>query len=119
MNAITKKDRHPLPLIQEFFDALRGARFFSKIDLQQGFRQMKIADSDVPKTAFGTKYGHFEWLVMPFGLVNAPSTFQRMMTSLLRDFIDVFVQVYLDDILIYSATHEEHVKNVEAVLRVL
>lgn len=80
-------------MIQECFDALCGARFFSKIDLQQGFHQMKISDADVPKTAFGTKYGLFEWLFMPFGLVNAPSTFQQMMTSILKDFIDVFVQV--------------------------
>ena len=99
---VAKKDRHPLPIIQECFDALRGAKFFSKIDLQQGFHQMKIAELDIPKTAFGTKYGHFEWLVMPFGLVNAPSTFQRMMTDILRPFIDVYVQVYLDNILIYS-----------------
>ncbi|PLW14117.1 hypothetical protein PCASD_21999 [Puccinia coronata f. sp. avenae] len=70
--------------------------------LGEGFHQMKIAEADIPKTAFGTKYGHFKWLVMPFGLVNAPSTFQRMMTQILQEFIDVFVQVYLDDILIYS-----------------
>jgi transposase InsO family protein len=119
LNAVTKKDRHPIPLIQECFDSLKNARFFSKIDLQQGFHQMKIADADVPRTAFGTKYGHFEWLVMPFGLVNAPSTFQRMMTHLLREFIDDFVQVYLDDILIYSATEEDHLAHVEKVLTVL
>ncbi|PLW51046.1 hypothetical protein PCASD_02397 [Puccinia coronata f. sp. avenae] len=119
VNSLTKKDRHPLPIIQECFDALRGARFFSKIDLQQGFHQMKIAKGDVPKTAFGTKYGHFEWLVMPFGLVNAPATFQRMMTQILRDFINVFIQVYLDDILIYSASEEEHVLHVQQVLEVL
>ncbi|KAI7933772.1 hypothetical protein MJO29_016727 [Puccinia striiformis f. sp. tritici] len=119
VNALTKKDRHPLPIIQECFDSLRGARFFSKIDLQQGFHQMKIAETDVPKTAFGTKYGHFEWLVMPFGLVNAPSTFQRMMTSLLREFIDVYVQVYLDDILIYSKSESDHIRHVESVLEIL
>ncbi|PLW25664.1 hypothetical protein PCASD_25334 [Puccinia coronata f. sp. avenae] len=118
VNALTKKDRHPLPLIQECFDSLRDAKFFSKIDLQQGFHQMRIADGDVPKTAFGTKYGHFEWLVMPFGLVNAPSTFQRMMTQILREFIDIFVQVYLDDILIYSRNKEDHLHHVEQVLKV-
>ena len=119
VNSLTRKDRHPLPIIQECFDALRGARFFSKIDLQQGFHQMRIAEGDIPKTAFGTKYGHFEWLVMPFGLVNAPSTFQRMMTYLLREFINVFVQVYLDDILIYSANKSDHVEQVAAVLEIL
>ncbi|POW14066.1 hypothetical protein PSHT_07517 [Puccinia striiformis] len=119
VNALTKKDRHPLPVIQECFDALRGARFFSKIDLQQGFHQMRIAATDVPKTAFGTKYGHYEWLVMPFGLVNAPSTFQRMMTHILRDFIDVFVQVYLDDILVYSPSEADHIIHVRQVLQVL
>jgi hypothetical protein len=119
VNSLTRKDRHPLPIIQECFDALRGVHYFSKIDLQQGFHQMKIAEGDVPKTAFGTKYGHFEWLVMPFGLVNAPSTFQRMMTQILREFIDVFVQVYLDDILIYSASEDEHVSHVRQVLEVL
>ncbi|KAI7944413.1 hypothetical protein MJO28_010108 [Puccinia striiformis f. sp. tritici] len=116
---VTKKDRHPLPLIQECFDSLLGARFFTKIDLQQGFHQMRISPGDVPKTAFGSKYGHYEWLVMPFGLVNAPSTFQRMMTHLLRDFIDDFVQVYLDDILIYSKSEGDHLRHVQRVLEVL
>ncbi|PLW18621.1 hypothetical protein PCASD_23485 [Puccinia coronata f. sp. avenae] len=119
LNSVTKKDRHPLPLIQECFDALQGAKFFSKIDLQQGFHQMKISSADVPKTAFGTKYGHYEWLVMPFGLVNAPSTFQRMMTHILREYIDVFVQVYLDDILIYSDTEDDHAHHIDLVLSLL
>jgi hypothetical protein len=116
---MTKKDRHPLPLIQECFNSLCGARYFSKIDLQQGFHQMRIADHDVPKTAFGTKYGHYEWLVMPFGLVNAPSMFQQMITHVLREFIDDFVQVYLDDILIYSLTEADHLLHVTQVLMVL
>lgn len=119
LNAVTKKDCHPLPLIQECFDSLKGAKFFSKIDLQQGFHQMRIAPHDVPKTAFGMKYGHYEWLVMPFGLVNAPSTFQRMMTHILREFIDDFVQVYLDNILIYSKTEADHLCHLEQVLSVL
>jgi transposase InsO family protein len=119
LNSVTKKDRHPLPLIQECFDALVGAKFFTKIDLQQGFHQMRISPGDVPKTAFGSKYGHFEWLVMPFGLVNAPSTFQRMMTHILKEFIDDFVQVYLDDILIYSKNEADHLLHVEKVLKVL
>jgi transposase InsO family protein len=119
LNSVTKKDRHPLPLIQECFDALQGAKFFSKIDLQQGFHQMKISSADVPKTAFGTKYGHYEWLVMPFGLVNVPSTFQRMMTHILREYIDVFVQVYLDDILIYSDTEDDHAHHIDLVLSLL
>ncbi|KAI7934843.1 hypothetical protein MJO29_016106 [Puccinia striiformis f. sp. tritici] len=119
LNSVTKRDRHPLPLIQECFDSLKNAKYFTKIDLQQGFHQMKISPEDVPKTAFGTKYGHFEWSVMPFGLVNAPSTFQRMMTHVLREYIDDFVQVYLDDILIYSASEEEHLQHVKLVLEVL
>jgi hypothetical protein len=119
LNAVTKKDRHPIPLIQECFDLLKGARFFPKIDLQQGFHQMKIAETDIPRTAFGTKYGHFEWTVMPFGLVNAPSTFKRMMTHLLCEFIDDFFQVYLDDILIYSASEEDHLSHVKRVMTVL
>jgi hypothetical protein len=108
-----------LPLIQECFDSLREAKYFSKIDLQQGFHQMRISDHAVPKTAFVTKYGHFEWLVTPFGLVNSPSTFQRMMTHVLREYIDDFVQVYLDNILIYSATEADHLVHLEKVLRVL
>jgi hypothetical protein len=119
LNEVTKKARHPIPLIQECFDLLKNSCFFSKIDLQQGFHQMKIADADVPQTAFGKKYGHFEWLMMPFGLVNTPSTFQQMMTHLLHEFIHDFVQVYLNNILIYLATEAEHLVHVEKVLSVL
>lgn len=119
VNELTKRDRHPLPLIQDCFDQLGGAVIFSKFDLQQGFHQMKIADQDVEKTAFGTRYGHYEWLVMPFGLANAPSTFQRMMNDVLREFLDDFVQVYLDDILIYSKSEAEHLEHVAKVLEAL
>lgn len=121
VNSITKRDRHPLPLIQECFDQLHGARRFSKFDLQQGFHQMKISLPHVPKTAFSTRYGHYEWLVMPFpfGLVNAPSTFQRMMTDILRPYLDKFIQTYMDNILIYSDSDEKHVEHVELVLTAL
>jgi hypothetical protein len=111
-NVLTNKDCNSLPIIQECFDPLRRARFFLKINLQQGFHEMSIAEGDVPKTAFGTKYGHHEWLVMPFGLVNAPSTFQRRTAHILREFINDFVQVYLDDILIYSASKSNHLCHV-------
>lgn len=119
VNELTKRDRHPLPLIQDCFDQLGGAVIFSKFDLQQGFHQMKIDDNDVEKTAFGTRYGHYEWLVMPFGLANAPSTFQRMMNDILREYLDDFVQVYLDDILVYSKSEEEHLIHVAKVLEAL
>jgi hypothetical protein len=119
VNEVTKRDRHPLPLAQECFDALHGAKISSKLDLKSGFHQLSIATAHIPKTAFGTKYGHYEWLVMPFGLMNGPSSFQRLMTNILRDVIDVNVQVYLDDILIYSPSEAQHLKDLEKVLSIL
>jgi hypothetical protein len=119
LNNITVKNSYPLPLVDELFDRLQGARHFSKIDLRSGYHQIRIAAEDVPKTAFRTRYGHFEFLVLPFGLTNAPATFMHLMHQAFRPFLDSFVIVFLDDILIYSKTLDEHVIHVRKVLVVL
>jgi transposase InsO family protein len=119
LNKITVKNRYPLPRIDELLDRLQGAQYFSKLDLQSGYHQIRIASEDVPKTAFRTRYGHYEWKVLPFGLTNAPATFQALMNDILRPYLDDFVVVYLDDICIYSKTPEEHLEHLEKVLAVL
>jgi hypothetical protein len=105
LNKITKKDRYPLPLIEDLVDQLKGATIFTKLDLTSGYHQMKINDRDTNKTAFVTKYGLYEWKVVPFGLANAPSTFIRMMDSILRKHKKYCV-IYLDDILIFSGSFQ-------------
>ena len=119
LNKITVKNKYPLPRIDELLDRLKGAKYFSKIDLRSGYHQVRIDEADIPKTAFRTRYGHFEFLVLPFGLTNAPATFMHMMQSIFRKYLDEFVIVFLDDILIYSKTKEEHEEHVEKVLKLL
>ena len=119
LNAITLKDRGPLPRMDELFDHLHGARYFTSLDLWSGYHQCRIHPDDVHKTAFMTRYGLYEFLVMPFGLTNAPAAFMRLMHTVLKPYLDKFVVVYLDDVLIYSKTEAEHIAHVNAVLSTL
>ena len=115
LNKISKKDKYPLPLIADLLDSPRKAKIYMKIDLRHAYNLVCIALGNEWKTAFHTRYGSFEWLVMPFGLSNAPSAFQRFMNNIFSDLLDICVIVYLDDILIFSdneAQHEAHVQEV-------
>ena len=116
LNKLTIKDVTPLPNIAELRDRLRKAKFLTKIDLLDGYYNIRIAEEDVPKTAFRTRYGHFEFTVLPFGLTNAPATFMQMINRIFGDLYDKFVVAYLDDILIYSETWEEHLQHLREVL---
>ncbi|XP_027151840.1 uncharacterized protein LOC113751893 [Coffea eugenioides] len=119
LNEVTIKNKYPLPLIDSLFDQLQGSVVFSKLDLRQGYYQLKIKKEDIPKTTFSTRYGHFEFAVMPFGLTNAPAAFMDLMQRIFKKYLDQFVVVFIDDILIYSKTREEHAKHLEVVLQIL
>ncbi|KAL4013401.1 hypothetical protein IC575_025570 [Cucumis melo] len=120
LNKVTVKNCYPLSRIDDLFDQLQGTTVFSKIDLRSGYHQLRIRDNDIPKTTFCSRYGHYEFIVMSFGLTNAPAVFMDLMNRVFKDFLDSFVIVFIDDILIYSkieAEHEEHLHQVLETLR--
>ena len=119
LNKLTVKDRYPLPHTDELTDRLSKAQYLTKLDLRAGYHQVRIHEDDILKTAFITRYGLYEYLVMPFGLCNAPSTFMRMMNDILRPLLDVCVIVFIDDILIYSETENQHHNDVCKVFDLL
>ena len=116
LNRVTIRNQYPLPRINELFDQLQGSQVYSKIDLRSGYHQLRVQESDVPKTAFRTRYGHYEFLVMPFGLTNAPAAFMDLMNRVFHPYLDRFVIIFIDDILVYSGSSEEHSEHLKIVL---
>ncbi|KAL4022778.1 hypothetical protein IC575_016523 [Cucumis melo] len=119
LNKVTVKNCYPLPKIDDLFNQLQGATVFSKIDLRWGYHQLRIRHSDIPKTVFRSRYGHYEFIVMSFGLTNAPAVFMDLMNRVFKDFLDTFVIVFIDDILVYSKTEAEHEDHLHQVLGTL
>ncbi|GJU47227.1 putative reverse transcriptase domain-containing protein [Tanacetum coccineum] len=119
LNKLTVKNRYPLPRIDDLFDQLQGSSVYSKIDLRSGYHQLRIKEEDIPITAFRTRYGHFEFQVMPFGLTNAPAVFMDLMNRVCKPYLDKFIIVFIDDILVYSKDEEEHGKHLKIILELL
>ncbi|GJX50054.1 putative reverse transcriptase domain-containing protein [Tanacetum coccineum] len=119
LNKLTVKNRYPLPRIDDLFDQLQGSNIYSKIDLRSGYHQLRVREQDISKTAFRTRYGHYEFQVMPFGLTNAPAVFMDLMNRVCKPYLDKFVIVFIDDILIYSKDEKEHEEHLKAILELL
>ncbi|GJW74705.1 putative reverse transcriptase domain-containing protein, partial [Tanacetum coccineum] len=119
LNKLTVKNRYPLPKIDDLFDQLQGSSVYLKIDLRSGYHQLRVRDENIPKTSFRTRYGHYEFQVMPFGLTNAPAVFMDLMNRVCKPYLDKFVIVFIDDILIYSRNEEEHANHLRIILELL
>ncbi|GJZ36980.1 putative reverse transcriptase domain-containing protein [Tanacetum coccineum] len=119
LNKLIVKNRYPLPRIDDLFDQLQGSSIYSKIDLRSGYHQLRVREEDIPKTAFKTRYGHYEFQVMPFGLTNAPAVFMDLMNRVCKPYMDKFVIVFIDDILIYSKSKKEHEEHLKQILKLL
>ncbi|GKE11583.1 putative reverse transcriptase domain-containing protein [Tanacetum coccineum] len=119
LNKLTIKNRCPLPMIDNLFDQLQGSRYFLKINFRSGYHRLRVREEDIPKTAFRTRYEHFEFMVMPFGLTNAPAVFMDLMNRVCKPYLDKFVIVFFDDILIYSKSKDEHEVHLKLILELL
>ncbi|GJT53881.1 putative reverse transcriptase domain-containing protein [Tanacetum coccineum] len=119
LNKLTVKNRYPLPRIDDLFDQLQGLSVYLKIDLRSAYHQLRVREEDIPKTAFRTRYSHYEFQVMPFGLTNAPAVFMDLMNRVYKPYLDKFVIVFIDDILIYSKNKHEHEEHLRLILELL
>nr|GFA56375.1 putative reverse transcriptase domain-containing protein [Tanacetum cinerariifolium] len=119
LNKLTIKNRYPLSRIDDLFDQIQGSSVYSKIDLRSGYYQLRVREEDIPKTTFRTRYGHYEFQVMPFGLTNAPAVFMDLMNQVCKPYLDKFVIIFIDDILIYSKDKKEHEEHLKAILELL
>ncbi|GKD09231.1 putative reverse transcriptase domain-containing protein [Tanacetum coccineum] len=119
LNKLTVKNRYPLPRIDDLFDQLQGSSIYSKIDLRSGYHQLRVREEDIPKTTFRTRYGHYEFQVMPFCLTNAPAVFMDLMNRVCKPYLDKFMIVFIDDILIYSKNKQEHAEHLKLILELL
>nr|GFB83760.1 putative reverse transcriptase domain-containing protein [Tanacetum cinerariifolium] len=119
LNKLTVKNRYPLPRIDDLFDQFQGSSVYSKIDLRSGYHQLRVREEDIPKTSFRTRYGHYEFQVMPFGLTNAPAVSMDLLNRVCKSYLDKFVIVFIDDILIYSKNEKEHEEHLKAIIELL
>ncbi|GKE93164.1 putative reverse transcriptase domain-containing protein, partial [Tanacetum coccineum] len=119
LNKLTVKNRYPLPRIDDLFDQLQGSRGYSKINLRSGYHQLRVREEDILKTAFRTRYGHYEFQVMSFGLTNAPTLFMDLINWVCKPYLDIFVILFIDDILIYSKSRKEHEGHLKLILKLL